>query len=169
MRLVSGWLPSWRWCAPNLMDEPGEGSGMRLHHMNSWPPKPTQLYHPPNNKYPTTKSYSVRHKSYCFLPIYSPTHQRVNSVDESVVLSRFVIHRYVVAIGPKQKLWQKCHGNGRWTMPCSVLGFRYKMVRVKFLCLSVLHNLIGPVVYEISEDGATEPICFVGCYTWRSF
>lgn len=88
--------------------------------------------------------------------------QRVNSVDESVVLSRFVIHRCGCDRSLSRSYDKNVMGTADELCRVPFLGFRYKIVRVKFLCLSVLHNLIGPVVYEISEDGATEPICFVG-------
>lgn len=62
----------------------------------------------------------------------------LTSVDESVVLSRFVIHRYAVTDDPrngyssklKQKLWQKCRGNGQRTVACTLFNWLGSNVRL---------------------------------------
>lgn len=104
----------------------GSATWIRVHHH--------QLYFSHcNNKIITFLVLSQGRKvqnSYC----YSLGNSRIwTSVDESVVLSRFVIHRYAVtdanvprngySLKLKQKLWQKCRGNGHWTVACTLFNW----------------------------------------------
>lgn len=79
------------------------------------------------------------HKSYCFLAIHFLIGQRVSSVDESVVLSRFVVH-IDMRLRSGRSYDKNVMGTADELCRVPFLGFRYKMVRVNFLCLLVLHN-----------------------------
>lgn len=82
------------------MDEGTAGVGMRLGHMNSCMQPPTLFFSVTINLLYVTllfQGYKVKNRlRYILIKDIALT-----SVDESVVLSRFVIHRYAVTVVPR--------------------------------------------------------------------